>query len=213
MVQYRYLGYGVTNSDGVAKLDHDAQGNPVEHSYVGTGAGEVDIVASLDSSITDSSLVSEIYELIDTLFYDIGTSAPAENTWILNKFTPTYGTDGTTLTSTEFATCFANKKGTSTTVFDWDSPVSIEFYITNVTSTNADIQIYDNTNNCTRSFNVLGITGGNQVKILVESDKIRYFVDGVEKTPQQWNVSVDTFRIGLRGTGTITFKNFMIYPI
>ena len=213
MVQYRYLGYGVTNSDGVAKLDHDAQGNPVEHSYVGTGAGEVDIVASLDSSITDSSLVSEIYELIDTLFYDIGTSAPAENTWILNKFTPTYGTDGTTLTSTEFATCFANKKGTSTTVFDWDSPVSIEFYITNVTSTNADIQIYDNTNNCTRSFNVLGITGNNQVKILVESDKIRYFVDGVEKTPQQWNVSVDTFRVGLRGTGTITFKNFMIYPI
>ena len=213
MVQYRYLGYGVTNSDGVAKLDHDAQGNPVEHSYVGTGAGEVDIVASLDSSITDSSLVSETYSLLDCQFYQQGTTTPPENTWILNKFTPTYGSDGTTLTSTEFATCFANKKGTSTTVFDWDSPVSIEFYITNVTSTNADIQIYDNTNNCTRSFNVLGITGGNQVKILVESDKIRYFVDGVEKTPQQWNVSVDTFRIGLRGTGTITFKNFMIYPI
>ena len=210
---YIYLGYGVTDSNGKAKLEYDAQGNPLTHSYTGTGAGKVDIVASLDSEITGSSLVSETYSLMDCLFYQDGTTEPPSNTWVLNKFTPTYGSDGTTLTSTEFATCFANKKGTSTTVFDWDSPVSIEFYITNITSTNADIQIYDNTNNCTRSFNVLGITGNNQVKILVESDKIRYFVDGVEKTPQQWNVSVDTFRVGLRGTGTITFKDFMIYPI
>ena len=156
---------------------------------------------------------SETYELTDALFYDLGTSAPAENTWVMSGFTPSYSDNGTTLTSTEFATCFANKKGTGTNVFDWDSPVCIEFYIGPLDSSNADIQVYDNTNNSTRSFNVLGITGNNQVKILVESDKIRYFVDDVEKTASQITVTMGTFRVGLRGTGTITFKNFMIYPI
>lgn len=192
----RLIATGTTDSNGQVKI-----------TYTGKGAGKLQLTAE------SGTLQSETYNLYDTLFYDIGTSAPAENTWVMNGFTPTYSTDGTTLTSTEFATCFANKKGTGVNVFDWDSPVCIEFYIGQVNSSNADIQVYDNTNNATRSFNVLGITGNNQIKILVESDKIRYFVDDVEKTSSQITVTIGTFRVGLRGTGTITFKNFMIYPI
>lgn len=60
---YKYLGYGITDNNGIAHLDHDSNGNPINHSYTGTGAGEIDIVASLDDSthISDSSLQSEIY--------------------------------------------------------------------------------------------------------------------------------------------------------
>lgn len=202
MVVYRLLGSGVTDANGVAS-----------YTYTGAGAGELDLVASTSNPITQSSLVSETYELYDTLFYDSGTSAPPENTWVINGFETSYSENGTTLTSTSYSTCFANKKGTGANPIDWDSPVCVEFDIGNLNCSDGGIQIYDNTNNCSRAFSQLGITGNNHIKILVESDKIRYFVDNVEKTSYQYDLSIGTFRVGLRGTGTITFKDFMIYSI
>lgn len=75
-IKYKYLGYGITDDKGIAKLDHDANGDPISHSYTGTGAGKIDVVASLDSpsSISDSSLVSETYEVLDCYKYDSGMS-------------------------------------------------------------------------------------------------------------------------------------------
>ena len=69
---YRYLGYGITNDKGIAKLEFDANGNPIDHSYTGTGAGELDIIASLDDNehISDSSLQSETYTVLDCIFMD-----------------------------------------------------------------------------------------------------------------------------------------------
>ena len=81
------------------------------------------------------------------------------------------------------------------------------------TSTDVDFQIYDNTNNVTKSFSALSVSNGSHIKILVESNQIRYFVDGTEKTGAKWTGSIGTFRCGIRATGTITFKNFMVYPI
>ena len=74
MTNYRYLGYGVTDSNGVAKLDHDANGDPLSHSYTGVGAGEIDVVASLDNPITSSSIVSVPCNVLDATFYDKGLS-------------------------------------------------------------------------------------------------------------------------------------------
>ena len=72
-VNYVYLGYGTTDENGECKLDHDANGDSISHSYTGTGAGKIDVVASLDSpsSISDSSLVSETYGIIDGFLSDI----------------------------------------------------------------------------------------------------------------------------------------------
>ena len=69
MTSYRYLGYGVTNSNGVAHLDHDPQGNPI-NGYTGTGAGEVDVIASTDNPISSGSIVSEPCNVWDTIWYD-----------------------------------------------------------------------------------------------------------------------------------------------
>lgn len=74
MKRYRYLGYGTTNSNGVAHLDHDPQGNPI-NGYTGTGAGEIDVVASLDNPIIDDSIVSEPYPVFDCPVYD-GDNTP-----------------------------------------------------------------------------------------------------------------------------------------
>ena len=72
MANYRYLGYGITNEQGIAHLDHDANGDPITHSYTGTGAGELDIIASLDdqSHISDSSIQSGTYPVLDCTFRD-----------------------------------------------------------------------------------------------------------------------------------------------
>ena len=83
MVNYRYLGYGITNEQGIATLDHDANGDPITHSYTGTGAGELDIIASLDdqSHISDSSIQSEIFVLWDTIKYDNATLLDHNDIW------------------------------------------------------------------------------------------------------------------------------------
>ena len=81
MVTYNYLGYGITNDSGVAKLDHDANGSPIVNSYTGVGAGEIDVVASLDNVIDEDSVVSEEKKLYDYVVYDDGVHSEY-NTWI-----------------------------------------------------------------------------------------------------------------------------------
>jgi len=62
MVLYRYIGQGVTNANGVASI-----------KYTGSGKGKMEVVASTDRPIIDSSLQSEPYNVWDCLMYDGGT--------------------------------------------------------------------------------------------------------------------------------------------
>ena len=89
MVNYVYMGYGITDETGKAHLEYDSSGTPITHSYTGTGAGEVDIVASLDSTIGDSSIVSETYSLWDYIRYDYGTQSNHNDIWTPTTSTPT----------------------------------------------------------------------------------------------------------------------------
>ena len=63
MVSYRYLGSALTNANGVATFD-----------YQGTGAGEIDVLASLDNPITDGSIVSGTFSVIDSILAFDGSS-------------------------------------------------------------------------------------------------------------------------------------------
>ena len=74
MTNYRYLGYGVTNENGVAKLEYNSEGQKRDHSYVGVGAGEIDVVASLDNPVSSGSIVSETLSVWDTIKYDKGNT-------------------------------------------------------------------------------------------------------------------------------------------
>ena len=94
MVNYIYKGYGVTDSNGVAHLDHDASGNPINHSYTGVGAGEIDVVASLDNPVSSGSIVSETYNIWDTLVYDSGVTGRDTTKWSTSG-SPSIYTDGT----------------------------------------------------------------------------------------------------------------------
>lgn len=61
------IGRGVTNSNGVATMTENANGEPI-NGYVGTGAGKVDFSAGC--TIDGSSFLSEIYETLDCITYD-----------------------------------------------------------------------------------------------------------------------------------------------
>ena len=98
---YTLLGYGTTDSNGIATLDHDANGNPITHSYTGTGAGKINVVASLDNEIdiSESSILSEIYEITDCLFYDDAVTGRVNSDWVnsINRLTITVDDEGTLL--------------------------------------------------------------------------------------------------------------------
>ena len=70
----RYLGYGYTNAQGVAKLEYDSSGNALSHSYTGVGAGKVDIVAE------SGSLQSETYSILDCTKCDTCTTSDSTKT-------------------------------------------------------------------------------------------------------------------------------------
>ena len=106
---YTPIGYGITDENGKAKLEYDAQGNQLSHSYTGTGAGEVDIVASLDSSITDSSLVSETYSIDDCYWIETGSTISGM-----------YSSSGGTLTLNDGV--FSLTKGSGTSYFYLNVP-------------------------------------------------------------------------------------------
>ena len=99
-MSYRYLGYGITDSNGEAKLEYDENGNHLDHSITGTGAGKLDIVASLDKPIGSGSIVSEIYEIWDTFTYDTGIDGTANEIWDTYQCTLNRGEEYSEVTET-----------------------------------------------------------------------------------------------------------------
>ena len=84
---YVYKGYGITNENGVAHLDHDANGDPINHSYTGVGAGEIDFVASLDdlSDVTIDVNPSTINDTTAGVSHSISATVMDDGSAVQNK--------------------------------------------------------------------------------------------------------------------------------
>lgn len=122
--KYRYLGYGETDENGRAKLDHAPDGTSLEHSYTGVGRGKVDVVASLKENIEEWVFQSETSSIWDTIAYFDGT--------VNNHFegaTETIVDNGVHLTSTNINNRF--KKGDDEIFIPTDNDFCIEFYVIN----------------------------------------------------------------------------------
>lgn len=72
------IGRGVTNSNGVATMTENANGEPI-NGYTATGAGKVDFSAGC--TIEERTFQSEIYEVYDTVKFDNGTIASHNDVW------------------------------------------------------------------------------------------------------------------------------------
>ena len=117
-MSYVYLGYGTTNSEGVAHLDHDADGEPISHSYTGVGAGEIDVVASLDNPVDESSIVSEPYSVWDVIKYDDATINSHDDTLWQSLTYLSRGEEYSTFTFSSSQTLYTSVSSDVTIEFD-----------------------------------------------------------------------------------------------
>lgn len=216
MVRYRCVGWGTTNSSGVATLDYDADGNPLLTSgYTGQGVGEVDFVASAESpsEINSSSDVSQPVEVIDAIFKDRGTSTDY-GSWTSTDFTGTKinrGDDYTTLTPSD------TWDRQDLTVTDENFCIEMDINVT-FSSTLIILRCY-NSGTLQAGFNQthLGLTSGEwkHIKLVRNGTTVTPYVDGVEKDAQTFTGGINKFSIiGDNSKLTdIKYKNFCIYPI
>ena len=193
MTVYKYLGYGVTNENGVAKLEYNSEGQKRDHSYTGVGAGEVDVLASLDKPITDGSIVSETYPLIDGFKYDSGTDS-SNTMWALNNNAKL--TRGTTYSTLEKLTTGSN-----------------------AVITLVDVSLSDYRIEC----DVMQVDGTQNENVIVAYDNSWTTKGSSKGTVGEWkHITIDVtdastngyISISAGGSATkIYFKDFVVYPI
>ena len=227
MTTYRFIGTGVTDSNGVARLTKDPQGQTI-NGYTGSGVGEVDFIASLDNPIVDGSIVSETYQVYDYIAFDNAIySDNHQSQWqhTDNKSTTTLPTDdsGTviTATSSELYNYFIRTIGAnSNNCFTGD--LAVEFDIVSVADrSNVRVQLSDGTNTSYANLLSLRVYENNHVLITVKNGYVRYYVNN-----NQYPIKIDqvtftsAFSIGFRGQtdSVLKFKNFKVckvesYPV
>lgn len=212
---YRYLGYGITNDKGIAKLEFDENGDPLTHSYTGTGAGEIDIVASLDDStkISEGSLQSKTYSVLDGYWYDDGISNPKKVNWYTpsTNFTVQIDSDGTLLTSTSTSPLhyWANNY-TQISI----GAFAIEFDLVSYNTNNESGIRLNGTNSHSIYFGEVNCPQNCHFKLIVDGTKIKYQIDNGVIVDFVTTTNTD-FYVGFRfATATdMKYKNFKIYPI
>ena len=195
----RFLGEATTDENGLAVLSD---------GYTGTGAGEVDIIAK--TTIDESTVVSEPYEVMDYINFDNGLDGDSSNIWTGATSSLTRTSTGSVFSST------SAQKLTTTALISGDFEATFEAYGTGsplwgVEDANSNRTRYYMRND--ESFTYYKITRSDGVITA------KYSLDGntwINLTTQSSDVtSADCYFLfhNNSGTKTTTFKNLKIYPI
>ena len=167
---------------------------------------------------------SEIYEIVDAIFYDSGIQGTANNNWYNDGLTvdltsETYTEISKTTSNTGYYLCNIGDTPSSTSdITEFNSPFAIEFDILGYSDSGGLTGLYFNDGSTSGGHLFNGKFSNNEthhIKEVVTSTKISMYVDD-EPTPFEWVKSFNNpMRLGLRvaSTCSIKFKNFKIYPI
>ena len=206
MTSYRYLGSATTDANGIAK-----------YNFTGSGAGEIDFIASLDNPITDGSIVSGTLPVLDTLFYDEAISNAKASQYSDVTTDRSYSDNGTTLSKTATSgTTYCNTVIDNTrNWFDSTKAYQIDFdFSFERADSNSAVGIGFGSN----GFNLhnlfsSGLTGNGHLKIVTDGNTYQLYLDNVPKgTPLTITGNAGFFFLIYR-TGSITFKNLTIIEI
>ena len=202
----RLIGTGTTDSQGQVVIE-----------YTGTGAGKLDFIASTDNPLSEGSLQSEIYEVTDCVFKDLGTQ-DSYSAWISDSnFTVSRSDVETTITPTD-NTAHASRY---LTISSYTVPFNIEFDFNLSFTGNASTGIMSirqgSTSKGSITPNALGLTSGeySHIKLTVTSTELQINVDGTDKTPISHDGTFNRFYITQNANTlwqSIKYKNFIIYP-
>ena len=205
----RLLGTGVTDVNGNAVMTKDAGGQTLVHSYTGTGAGLVDVVA--ECTIDSSTIVSTPYEVLDCLKYDKGTSDAHNDIWD-NQSYVSRGTDYSTLQATTSARGFHFMSKIAET----DFKIKFKIHNTSAPSGANIVWQFDTTSQQANGFAYYGITGGD-VEITKIGNNVTTKVNGETTRTNTLNKSASeifrmSFMTGANGDN-ILISDLEAYPI
>ena len=197
----RYLGYGYTNAQGVAKLEYDPSGNALSHSYTGVGAGKVDIVAE------SGTLQSETYSITDALYYDKAIQSEYNNTPYSSTSYLTRNENNTKIDGNGTRVRFGSNQALT------GSGYTIKFHNYNSDSTSYII-LQTGSNQNAKTFSTCGITGDNDVTITLTDTQMVVECGTSTKTISLSNSISGAwdFRFGTASGGSeIYYSDLMIY--
>ena len=205
----RFLGEATTDENGLAVL---------EDGYTGTGAGLVDIIAQ--TTIDESTVVSEPCNVLDTIFYDDGTQTPTSSRYnITSSDTSTsVVTDGIKIERTaSTSSSYCNIKiNNSTSWRDTNTDYCIELDISygRPSDSNGGEYVSFGGQNIGMWDLFHANSGSGHIMLKTNGNTLEPYVDGTHiSTADKTMSSTDGFKFQCYQTCWITFKNLKIYTI
>ena len=211
-VTYRCIGKGTTDSNGVAHMTKKTSDGGSTWSdatgYTGTGAGELDLVASTvaPDSIDESSYQSEPFILCDAIVKDIGTTNDHNDSLWNSVSDFTRGADNTSVSLSAQS---------YTPQYDVGDGLVAEFELVEVTNT-CRCQIARYQTGETTSYHYQDFTNTGLVRIEVTTSQIIFKLDNtvLQTINNTTNNKMRFFFTMVTGqTPTFKFKNLRIYPL
>lgn len=198
----RLIGTGVTNSQGIAIMNKDAQGNPIT-GYTGTGAGRLQIIAE------SGDLQSETYDLYDCIKYDLATTANHNDIW------DTQPTRGASYSTYSPATGATDATLRYCTIPQQDICIEFDIYVKIDSGANFLSVRYGTTGISVANKTDLGI--GNQtwyhIKWEIVNGQATWTNTDTGKTKSVTIENYNRFYFRFDVTEYISFKNFIVYAI
>ena len=219
-MSYRYLGYGITDSNGEAKLEYDENGNHLDHSITGTGAGELDIVASLDNPIGSGSLVSETYAILDCYAYDGMTDTDHNDIWQLTNTNMTRTDEGTTFIANGGGQNTVRLKiGDLTNYIPSTSDFVIEFSLKTTSQSTCYLTLQNTDNKTSMEFPTpYNVLNDYRLVYIANDKKVYRYMNGSQTPIAQYNADMGGADVGFKFVDwqsdmNLLVKNFKIYPV
>ena len=211
----RYIGKGITDENGIAKLTEDAEGNPCE-GYTGTGAGIVNIFAEC------RSIQSEIYELYDVQYKDLGGSNGNDTDWTasgmnVDRTTDTTCTILTQTTPSTFTNRYLNIGKYTNRPLVIEADISID--TGSDTRTGQIISVRygaSSTGSVNWNANNLGITttDWHHIKIEIMENTATLTIDNTREISRDITVNLNRFYFILNqdtSNSVIKYRNLIVY--
>lgn len=211
----RLLGYGYTDSNGIAKLDFDGNDQPISsHGYVGTGAGLVNVLSEV--SLDERRFQSETFVITDALFYCQGTIGNVNQYWNAESgLTSKPDSEGNLLeNSATSGKAYIADIPVSASVLDFNTPLCIEFKCISTTGARIFLNSSSGGSNIDRSIGSY-ITENNKVKMIIRANTYDLIVDDVTKLSNQSHTLVNPvgIRFVVNSNCSLKYKDFRVYPI
>jgi len=211
----RLIGTGTTNSQGVAIMNKDPSGNPIT-GYTGEGRGKLQIIA------VSGNIQSEIYELYDVQYKDLGGSKGNDTDWTVNDMTVDRTTDSTcTILTQTTASTFTNRylnigKYTNRPLVI-EADISIDTGSDDRTGQSVSVRYgASSTGGATWTASNLGITttDWHHIKIIVTETTATLTIDDTTSIPRDITVNPNRFYFILNqdvSQSTIKYRNLIVY--